>query len=252
MAAEPAAVCFCFELCFSALHIQRAGADRDDNVSLLLGKPTNLAVFEIFITPDDKIVIRCTVADVARNPAVRDLCIPQIELFMQYFIKTMIALDNKVQVVASVGFGGEGDAVHHILQDQQEQSAEQDRDVHSRADGKTDAGCHPDSGGGGQSPDITSDLEDDACTQKADAADDLCRDPCGICSARSKKYYAFLIHEICKAVLGDQHQKGCCHADQYMGPDSGFLEAMASFKSDDSSYKKSDQEAKTEIQILDA
>ena len=132
-----------------------------------------LAYIPLLLAPDDQVIFSGSVLDVACDPAVGHLRIPFFQLLVKNILKSVVALDYEHQMVAPVYIGTYGEAVHHILEDPEKDDAEGDRDVHSGTDGESEARSHPDSCGSCQTSDITADFEDDTCTQKAYAADDL-------------------------------------------------------------------------------
>lgn len=161
-------------------HVKCAHGHGDDNISLGFNKFFDHSVVEVFLAPDDYVIFCCPVFFVDLDPALCHLRIPFFDLSVQDVIKIGVAFDKEEKMVSSVGIGIEGEAGDHVLKDVQKDHHAEGGNIHSRADGKSQTGCQPDSGSSGQTFDTASHFENNTCAQKADAADDLGRDTGGV------------------------------------------------------------------------
>lgn len=96
-----------------------------------------------------------------------------------------------------------------------EQAGSDGNGVHTGADGKADAGRHPDTCRRGEATDTAFHLNDGTGTEETNSADDLCRDASWVAVLET--------HILLRDVDGDEHGEGGAHRDEGEGAHTGYL-----------------------------
>ena len=111
--------------------------------------------------------------------------------------------------------------------------------VHARGNRHANAGRNPDAGGRGETMYRPSVHDDGAGPEKADAADDLRRDP-----ARVEFHRPLRVGEgkITETVLGNHHDERASERDEEMGAQSRLLGAVGAVDTDDAAQNSRERE----------
>ena len=103
--------------------------------------------------------------------------------------------------------------------------------IHSRSGRKTDGGGHPEPGGRSHATDHILLEDDDAGADKADARDDLSRNP------------GRIVRLIPKRILGNNHKQGAAQRNHKVRPDAGFLCPQLALKTDQPAQQPGNQKS---------